>query len=122
MPTFDDRDQQALDMRIAHRGSADHPRVGDWVRDMNGAMRRVSHAWSDGYQTSDGGSYYIDRAGWCEFSGGLYPIEGRQWFDRADDDKPGRVWFFHHEYRTAHNGVDAMISFPVWQLRKVFER
>jgi len=90
------------------------PKVGDWVEYPNGTQRRISYVWYDGsIQTSDGGSWYLGK-GYVSFSGGLYPSTPRSIIQPTIRTLPGRVWFFHHNHRRAHNAVGATIPFPIW--------
>lgn len=96
------------------------PRVGDYVIFADGRERRISYVygpdWEElsGVQTSDGGSWYFGN-GYCDFSGALYPIVRMDTLTRTDEIKMGSVWFFHHGYHTAGNGIDFMIPFRVYK-------
>jgi flavin-dependent dehydrogenase len=121
---IDERDSEILARRAGLVASRIEPQSGDWVIFADGVERRVSHVWdwpadSDGprvysIQTSDGGSWYLGD-GYASFSGGLHPGVSGDTFSDTGTTRPGGVWIFHHDYHTAHNGVDVEIDFRVWR-------
>jgi hypothetical protein len=119
MPEFDDRDQAILDERIAAYDEIPGPRVGDFVVFANDVTRRISYIWRDendvvlSVQTSDGGSYYLGK-GYVSMSGSLYNGVKAETLTETDEKRDGRVWFFHHDWSTAHNGVDTTMPFRVF--------
>lgn len=131
-PTIDDRDRQIL----AERGAAlmKNPiNVGDFVTFADGVTRRVSYIWRDehdqhlpnGVQTSAGGSYYLGGdAEWAyvSMSGSLYSGVPFESLTDTGDTFDGDVWIFHHDYRTAHNGVHGTVKFRVWRCSLPAER
>jgi hypothetical protein len=117
---LDDRDRVILEARRLQFDARPGPRSGDFVRFADGVERRASHIWAaedwaewGGVQTSDGGSWYLG-PGYCSFSGSLYSIVPFASLTLTTETKLGRVWFFHHDYHTAHNGVDAELPFRVF--------
>lgn len=116
---LDDRDQAILAERTAALDAVEEPRVGDFVVFADGVTRRISYHWHDGagwdggYQSSDGGSYYLG-TGYVSMSGGLYTTVPKETLTLTDEKRDGSVWFFHHDHHTAHNGVDVMIPFRVY--------
>jgi hypothetical protein len=115
---LDERDQAILIARVTALPTGS-PRVGDFVTYDDGTVRRISYVWDwDGadealYQTSDGGSYYLGD-GYVSMSGSLHTSTPRSTLVATDEVRDGSVWFFHHDYHTAHNGVDTLAAFPVW--------
>lgn len=112
---LDDRDRLILRERMAAHEAGDGPQVGDFVTFAGGTRRRLSRLWPDGFQTSDvgSGSYYLG-PGYVSYSGGLYtacPIDSLTY---ANSHAIGMVWFFHHDDHRAHNGVEAVGSFRMW--------
>jgi hypothetical protein len=120
-PEFDGKDQTILDRRRASFDLVPGPRVGDFVRLLDGTLRRFTYRWA-GLQTTMGSngfgpeSFYLDEAG-ASYSGGLdttiplpnlVPTEETQW---------GEFWFFHHDLACAHNGVN--FTFPCRVYREV---
>jgi hypothetical protein len=78
---LDERDQALLAARAAARAQLTGPLVGDFVVMPDGTMRRFTHAWPIGLQTTvDRGKghydarFYISRDGHADFSGSLDPI------------------------------------------------
>lgn len=119
MPQFDDIDEEILKERIALFNKIKGPRVGDWVY-LSGEKepRRFTYDWQDGLQVGsdpgDCGSFYF--AGeYLSYSGGLDPTVKRETLVETTEKREGRVWFFHHDHHTAHNGVDAMVEFRVFR-------
>lgn len=92
------------------------PRVGDFVLMPGGQMQRCAHAWDDGMQTCDGGSFYINRDGRANMSGTLRPQQLWEYFQRTDELKPGRFWFFSHGRAGAGRGVDFWLPCRVFRL------
>lgn len=116
---MDERDRTILAERMAALDARPEPRVGDFVRFADGVLRRFSYHWHDGadwdggYQTSDGGTYYLGN-GYVRMSGSLHPCVPTNTLTRTDETRDGSVWFFHHDQRIAHNGVDVMATFRVY--------
>jgi hypothetical protein len=113
-PEFDERDAFILAGRKEELDKREGPRVGDWIRFADGAERRISHDWGDSFQYSEGGSFYLGN-GYVSFSGGLEPGIPADSLKLTSEVKDGDVWFFHHDYQTAHNGVPATIKFRVYE-------
>lgn len=110
---LDERDQAILDARVSALNAIPGPRVGDFVRFADGTIRRISHIWDDGPQTSDGGSYYLGN-GYVSMSGGLFPHVPNSSITPTEEKREGSAWFFHHDYATAHNGVGVLVAFRVF--------
>lgn len=118
---LDEKDAEILARRVALLEERTAPKVGDWVQFADGKMRRISHIWdwNDGdpafplAQTSDGGSYYLGD-GYVSMSGSLHPSVHTNTLTETGLRKMGSVWFFHHDYARAHNGIDTVIPFRVW--------
>lgn len=92
------------------------PRVGDFVRMPNGALQRCAHAWDDGMQTCNGGSFSTSKSGLVSMSGSLDPSQLWEYFQPTDEIKPGRFWFFSHGMAGAGRGVDFWMPCRVYQL------
>jgi len=95
-----------------HKG----PDIGDYIDFADGVTRRISHVWTFGnltVQTSDGGSFYLGD-GYCSFSGGLHPGIATDTLTLTGNTREGSVWFFHHDFTTAHNGVYTTMPFAVY--------
>jgi len=119
-PKFDDKDAEILQRREEKYNAIKGFRVGDFVRFSNGVIRRISYIWEnergevDSIQTSDGGSYYLGE-GHISMSGSLYPGIAPDYLSGTKETMEGSVWFFHHNYSTAHNGVYGNMSFRVFE-------
>ena len=121
--TLDERDSAIFSERFHAYQDIHGPRVGDFVRFADGHLERISHIWPDGVQTSEGGSFYLGD-GYISFSGGLNPLIPSSELEYHADHKRGSVWFFHHDYWQAHNGVNASMDFRVYAVpgnRRTFE-
>jgi len=116
-PDFDERDEAIRQRRIALLNRREGPRCGDYVEFADGVVRRVSHVWCfepDGYvQTSTDGSFYLGD-GHVSFSGALFPGVSSDTLTKTEQTRPGHVWFFHHDYPMAFNGVNTKIDFRVY--------
>lgn len=113
---LDDTDKAIYFERVeALRDKAGTPQVGHFVRFGDGTHRRISHDWGDEVQTSDGGSFHLSASGDLSFSGSLYPSIPTESLSSTGEYKTGGAWFFSHDHRIAHNGVDILIALPVWE-------
>jgi hypothetical protein len=125
-PKFDERDQEILDKRLEKWNQIDGPRVGDFIRMLDGSVRRFAHKWDDSIQptSSEGNSesFYLPGGG-ASYSGGLDPaiplenIKPARVFVKGiheDETKYGRFWFFHHGYPRANNAVYFQVSCRVF--------
>lgn len=126
-PELDEQDESIRDERKAWLADRSEPGVGDFL-DYGDTMKRIAHVWDfkDGsavtvQPTSGAGSFYLGGTstlgggGYITHSGGL---ETGIAVERLTEigKKAGRVWFFHHDYATAHNGVDVFVTFRVWKV------
>lgn len=96
------------------------PRVGDFLDFADGQSRRIAHIWrlESGIAVQPdyakyGASFYFG-LGYCSFSGGLLPSIPAASLTLTDERRLGRVWTFHHNHATAHNGVYFSIPFRVY--------
>jgi hypothetical protein len=72
MSKFDNRDEQILQKRIQIRQEESDIQVGDFVRLLDGTIKRVAHDWGDRVQLTNGigsGSFYLGN-GYTSYSGG----------------------------------------------------
>jgi len=130
---LDARDQEILAQRVAIlAGRHEDPIVGDFVRMLDGTLRRFTHRWSEGLQTTvptlregaePGGSFYLGH-GYVSYSGSLDSTVPLTQLELTNETRPGWVWFFHHDHHTAffhhdhhtaHNGVDVPVEFRVYR-------
>lgn len=123
MVEFDEKDAAILKKRMAARRPRPDgcPRVGDFITDNTGEMRRVSHVWWDGKcQTTRGGEFYLGERGGCDYGGSLYRGEDMEKITLTTEKAQGRIWFFHHGVWGEGRGVEAKAEFPVWKFDGVF--
>lgn len=124
---LDARDTEILAGRIRAFEQVAGPRVGDYVRFADDVTRRIAYMWRDeddrpfSAQTADDGSFYLGQS-YVSFSGGLN--QGVEPTTLTDTGRRvlGSVWFFHHDQRMAHNGVDTEIPFRLYQCSEVAPR
>lgn len=107
-PNFDDRDVEIARERLAEWNERQGPRVGDWIAMRDGTMRRFTHNWGDGLQTTcgdgDAGSFYFYGCS-MSFSGSLDRSVPASEIVETSEIRNGRAWFFHHGQTGAHRGV-----------------
>ena len=117
-----DKNDMILHSRLTQYDKIPGPRVGDWIREHNGRMTRITHDWT-GYKDNpsmqsggEHGRFYLG-AGYISYSGGLDAGTKKGDLIRTNEIKPGAVWFFKDDYHTAHNGIDYMVDFRVYKVR-----
>ena len=121
--TLDNTDQELITERTALWDAKTGPRVGDYVRMLDGSLLRFTHDWGDSMQTTVGpshpcngdSSFYLGN-GYCEFSGSLAPGIPADTIQETTETRPGSVWIFHHGEARAHNAVYATVSCRVYQV------
>ncbi len=111
--TLDNRDKAILAARVPAFDPTESPRVGDYVDFTDDVTRRISQMWPDHVQTSDGGSFYLG-VGRMSFSGSLYTSVPTETLTLTEGTREASAWFFHHDDRTAHNGIDVCVLMRVW--------
>lgn len=113
-PQFDAIDGTILAERTLKRHARSGPRVGDFIHMLDGTLRRFTHNWGDGLQTTyrwrdtgrvEVGSFYLDRSGAADYSGGLDDRIPLAEIADTGEHRDGDFWFFHHDDARAHNGV-----------------
>lgn len=115
----DERNAQLVAERMEELESQGGPQVGEYVRFLDGTLRRISYHWKDGegwdggVQTSDGGSFHLGRHG-VSFSGSLYSAIPTEALRETDETLPASVWVFHHDFAGAGRGVDTSVEMRVW--------
>jgi hypothetical protein len=106
-----------LERRINALNAIKTIRQGDYVKHLSGKMDRVTHVWDDSTQTGGGqSSYYLGEGGYVSYSGGLDPGIPLAKLVLTNEVKKGMIWFFSRDHHTAHNGVDFMIDFRVYNV------
>ena len=108
---------QILKRRISAFNAIKTIREGDYVRHLSGRMDRVTYVWPDSAQTRGcQESFYLGEGGYVSYSGGLDPDIPLTILVLTDEVKKGMIWFFSRDHHTAHNGVDFMIDFRVYNV------
>jgi hypothetical protein len=127
-PNFDERDVEIARERLAEWNELPGPRVGDWVKMLDGTVRRFTHDWGDEIQTTsaspglctvdgpdrESGSFYFHGSG-MSFSGGLDRSIPKAGLVETEEVKEGRAWFFHHGHSGAHRGVHFTVPCRVFK-------
>lgn len=134
MTQLDERDSAILAERQAQFDSRDGPRVGDYIYMLDGTLRRFTHKWGDGLQTTYrwrdaknretfdpmkdacGGSFHLGN-GYVSFSGSLDDAIPLTRIEDTGETRNGPCWFFHHDWMKAHNGVQASLVCRVYRER-----
>ena len=107
--------------RINKKLAFSKPTVGDFFVIENKVFR-IASLWNDseGFQYTEDGSFYMDKDGFCSYSGGFCFDFGSTF--KLKDLKPtkalkmGGFWFFSNNEVKAHNGVHFKMDFKVWIL------
>ena len=123
MNKLDERDQKIMDERQAAFLARTEPKQGDFIRFKDGTVKRIAHVWTDenGKATHiqptmyNGDSSFYMGEGYMSFSGSLNPSIDAAKFTRTNEIMQGWAWFFHHDFATAHNGIDVLVNCPVWE-------
>lgn len=90
------------------------PRVGDFIKLLDGTVTRFTHKWDDGIQTDmslGDSSFHLMENGLVSYSGGLNSaIPNERIALVKTDAELGRFWFFSHDIAKAYNGVNVWIK------------
>lgn len=118
MPDFDHIDEHIRNEREKRWANRQGPRVGDFVEMKDGTLRRFTHDWGDGLQTTclqSCGQFYLERDGHMSYSGSLDRRIPTCQLKDTGRVSAGRVWFFHHDECRGHNGVYAFVDCRVYK-------
>jgi hypothetical protein len=121
-PKFDEIDAAILERRSLAYNAISGPRVGDFLETTEGLLR-FTHDWDDAIQTTvrpshpchGDMSFYLGD-GYVEFSGSLDPAIDKTKLRDTGEQREGTFWFFHHDYKTAHNGVPCKMQCRVYRM------
>jgi hypothetical protein len=118
---LDDRDQAILDARVKEWNQIRKPRVGDFIKMLDGTVRRFTHDWDDGLQTTMGTapcngdqSFYFGGS-FVSFSGSLDSTIPNECIKPRHEMRDGPFWFFHHDMAMAHNGVGFTVPCRIYE-------
>lgn len=121
--TVDPKNISILHSRLSAREKLSGPRVGDWLRRLDGSETRMTHIWDldeDGLHVQDGGtfggSFYLQSTGHEDYSGGLNPGIPASTMELTEEIKDGLVWFFDRDWPGADRGVTFKIQERVWRV------
>jgi hypothetical protein len=124
-PTLSDNNLRILSERLAAFDTITSPRVGDYIRLQDGDLRRFTHDWADGLQTTVqrgkdhySASFYLSGNGYADFSGSLDPVINRDKIHGTSETEIGGFWFFSDDQVRAHNGVQVRIPCRVYEYRE----
>lgn len=118
--SLDRKDHEILVSSVVELHKREGIRVGDFIRYADGAMRRVAHIWDDGagnaleIQPTDGGSFHLSPSGSVSFSGGLHRSIPAESLTDSGQHAHGAVWFFHHDIWGKDRGVNAGVTFRIY--------
>lgn len=121
---LDTRDIELIGQRQEARKALIGPLVGDFVHMLDGSLRRFTHDWGDGLQTTCGPSsacygdvsFYLNSNGNAGFSGSLDPsIPNARLEIVPHEYNDGGFWIFHHDFAAAYAGVSFSIPCKVYR-------
>ena len=113
---LDATDTEILAERMEKFDEGEGPRIGDFVLFPDGTYLRLAiHLYGSLYQVNRGDSYYLGK-GHVDGSGAMFtpPISLGD-LEATEETRLGWVWFFSHDQRRAHNGVEARATFRVYR-------
>jgi len=120
--TLDPKNLDMLQTRLIEREKITGPRVGDWLRRLDGSESRITYVWDfdgEGAHVQDGGTvcgrFYMQPTGHLSYSGGLNPGLPESVLELTEETKDGWVWFFDRDWHAANCGVDFKITERVWK-------
>lgn len=114
---LDDRDQEIRHQLIDAWDDNDGkiPKVGSYVKFADGSYWRISHDWSDFFQYSLGGSFFLHSSGHASFSGSLESPISYEPLTELEEFRLARFWFFSHNSAGAGRGVDCEFMIRVFK-------
>jgi hypothetical protein len=120
--TFDEFDAGIVSERQRIRLSRRDIQTGDFIRNKEGKLARVTYIWDDSAQTTkfsdtgEGGSFYFGLNGFMDYSGGLEPGLPKSHLRLAEGMQKGRAWIFHHNSSGAGRGVACDVYCRIWDV------
>ena len=107
---FDDKDAEIYAKYLTEWNERKGPRVGDYIRMLDGSLRRFTYHWGDSIQTTTKDAYaygccFYFGGTFMSFSGGLDSAIPLAQIEPTDEILDGNAWFFHHGFADAHRGV-----------------
>ena len=119
------RQDKILSDRMKEYNRVRGARVGDWIREQNGRITRATHDWNEpGKDTdtiqhggSEHGQHYLGK-GYLSYSGGLDTGIKKCQLKPTGEIKQGKVWFFIDDNHIAHNGIEYMVDFRVFEFQE----
>jgi hypothetical protein len=94
------------------------PRIGDYIKRLDGKTSRLSVSWEDTFQ-SGSGDYYLGDNG-ISFSGSCDTGIIRENLERIPGHCNALFWFFKDDFWSANNGVSFSIPVRVYQEINVY--
>jgi hypothetical protein len=123
---LDDLDSKLLDARIQARAKLIGPQVGDIVKLTDGSTYQivVHHGYDGRMQLGNvgNGRFYLCESGHGSYSGACGQVIREGNLSRTEEKQLATFWFFHHDHRFAHNGIDVQIPVTVWCVDDVMAR
>lgn len=112
---MDATDCEIRDRRREIRDGLWGPRIGDFVRMLDGTTQRFTHDWGDDIQTGTGGNYYLPKSGHASYSGALNAAIPHSSLVELAEVLPGAFWIEHHGYLCGGCGVEVTLECRVYQ-------
>lgn len=115
------RNKEMYDRIIKARSlPMERPRIGDYIKMLDGTLRRFTHDWDDGLQTTmkpgEGWdeSFFLFDSGNGSFSGALDSMIPNSRIRLTTMVLPGRFWVFDEGMAGAGRGVNVTVECRVY--------
>jgi len=116
-------DAKLLWERVAAFNAIPGVRIGDFVRMLDGTLRRFAHDWGEDIQPSahpdrfGRGSIYFDPP-YLSYSGALDPAISKSCLRDTGETMHSCFWFFHHNFTGADRGVSFYVQCRIYEQTK----
>lgn len=105
---------EILNVRQSKLDQIEGPKVGDYIRTLDGELLRFTIDNGDSLQAFYGGSFYLSQSG-CDFSGTCGESFKKYKLVETGERRKGPVWFFSNGEVKAHNGYYTDAEFSIWE-------
>ena len=106
-----------LKERMKEFNKINKPKVGEFLK-FEGEYVRFTHDWEDSLQTGEGDSFYLNCCGRLSYSGSLNHGVQMDVLEVTKERRKGKVWFFDKDIAGAGRGVDFLVPFRVWKIKR----
>lgn len=110
------RNLQLIADRIKTRQKFEQILVGDYIEYLDGRIERTTYIWENSAQAGGGsGSYYMSKAGYGSYSGGLNEGLPLSNLEKTNEFKPALFWLFSDDWSGGSRGVYFYCPVRVWK-------